>query len=267
MTKHRKVTVQIRRDFCHQRGSMTKVLASLDASIPNHVAESPQLELWQVLDDPVLTRGRTLTPRLSLSLDRQGESMDNTSGPQAQGFPTQSPPVLPPPTREPEPPNCHERPPPHPTPPPGGSSPNAYRTRARESSPSRWPRGWPLNRKMGAGNARSPQGIPSMSGPHARGLALPYGGHRTVPQQGAHHRSEDVESRGTTGRPSRTQALGASRRPPAAPVQVFLPKVPETMALAGTWRTSGLCGGTMARAARPGLPLPPSLGVPGPAEP
>ncbi|XP_068390526.1 uncharacterized protein [Eschrichtius robustus] len=49
--------------------------------------------------------------------------------------PTQSPPVLPRPTREPEPPSCHERPPPHTTPRPGGSSHNAYRARARESSP------------------------------------------------------------------------------------------------------------------------------------
>ncbi|KAM9041217.1 uncharacterized protein AAG666_006831 [Megaptera novaeangliae] len=40
--------------------------------------------------------------------------------------------------------------------------------------------------KLGAGNARSPQGSPSPCGPHARGLVLPYGGNRTVPQQGTH---------------------------------------------------------------------------------
>ncbi|XP_032474895.1 proline-rich receptor-like protein kinase PERK2 [Phocoena sinus] len=77
--------------------------------------------------------------RLPLSPPHTGESSPEHT--QRRGLSllvpqTHSPPVLPPPTRKPEPPNCHERPPPHPTPRPGGSSPNAYRTHARESSPS-----------------------------------------------------------------------------------------------------------------------------------
>ncbi|XP_068388819.1 uncharacterized protein [Eschrichtius robustus] len=76
---------------------------------------------------------------LPLSPPHTGES--SPEHPQSQGLSplapqTQSPPVLPPPTREPEPPSCHERPAPHPTPHPGGSSHNAYRARAWESSPS-----------------------------------------------------------------------------------------------------------------------------------
>ncbi|KAJ8782136.1 hypothetical protein J1605_001998 [Eschrichtius robustus] len=77
--------------------------------------------------------------RLPLSPPHAGES--SPEHPQRQGLSPlapqmQSPPLLPPPTREPEPPSCHERPAPHPTPHPGGSSPNAYRAHARKSSPS-----------------------------------------------------------------------------------------------------------------------------------
>ena len=80
------------------------------------------------------------------------------------------------------------------TPPGGPPSPN--------SLPSWGPHGWPLARTMGAGNARSPRGSHSPSGPHARDLVLPYGGNRTVPQQGMHHWADDGVSRGTTGWPS-----------------------------------------------------------------
>ncbi|XP_068388818.1 uncharacterized protein [Eschrichtius robustus] len=114
----------------------------LPAPSPDHIPRtpSPTHHLLAIRSGPCKPGAPAcLEIRLPLSPPHTGES--SPEHPQSQGLSplapqTQSPPALPPPTWEPEPPSCHERPPPHPTPRPGGSSHNAYRTRARESSPS-----------------------------------------------------------------------------------------------------------------------------------
>ena len=58
---------------------------------------------------------------------------------------------------------------------------------------------------------------------------MPYGGHKSVTQQGTLYQAEDAESRRSTGWPRRAEVLGASQSPAAALMQIFLPEVPGWM--------------------------------------
>ncbi|XP_059994641.1 uncharacterized protein LOC132514021 [Lagenorhynchus albirostris] len=142
--------------------------------------------------------------RLPLSPPHTGESSPEHT--QRQGLSllvpqTQSPPVLPPPTREPEPPNCHERPPP-PTPRPALPGAPLTPTAPAPGSPPHRPPPQPSSR-----HTPQPLALPSRLGPGG-------GARPSRPSRPPHPRSQSSSPLAPKAGPTRPAGSPPFRHPP-----------------------------------------------------